>query len=290
MASIGEQIKNARQGKGMTQDDLAEKLHVTRSAVANWEQSRRLPDAETMLRLSSVLEYSFESSGPIQAAETAADGDAAETAAEGKTAAGAEQPAEAAEPAAAEHAGQEAQKAAKPSRGKLYAIIGVALVAVALLVWLVIVPMLKPAAPAPVAYQSVDGTVYTMEQFAKAADNDPSKAYLLATTTLGTMQAEERTLWTFTFDFKETNGIGVTIDTVEAVIFGVPPHENLQFVTDKKAMEEGGKEYVLPANCESWTYDGALPVQDTMYGIGLLLSCTDENGASLRFPAFIRFQ
>ena len=73
MASIGEQIKNARQGKGMTQDDLAEKLHVTRSAVANWEQSRRLPDAETMLRLSSVLEYSFESSGPIRAAETAAD-------------------------------------------------------------------------------------------------------------------------------------------------------------------------------------------------------------------------
>ena len=37
MASIGEQIREARKTKGLTQDALAEALNVSRSTVANWE-------------------------------------------------------------------------------------------------------------------------------------------------------------------------------------------------------------------------------------------------------------
>lgn len=38
--SIGEIIKNARLKKGMTQDELAEKVGVKKSAVAKWENGR----------------------------------------------------------------------------------------------------------------------------------------------------------------------------------------------------------------------------------------------------------
>lgn len=37
MSNIGKNISKYRREKGMTQDQLAEKLHVTRQAVSNWE-------------------------------------------------------------------------------------------------------------------------------------------------------------------------------------------------------------------------------------------------------------
>ena len=60
MASIGEQIREARKTKGLTQDALAEALNVSRSTVANWESERRIPDGEMLLQLSKALDYSFE--------------------------------------------------------------------------------------------------------------------------------------------------------------------------------------------------------------------------------------
>ena len=60
MTTLGEQIIAARKKNQLTQDQLAARMNVSRSAVANWETDRRTPDAETLLRLSQVLEYSFE--------------------------------------------------------------------------------------------------------------------------------------------------------------------------------------------------------------------------------------
>ena len=36
--TIGSNIKKLRTGQGMTQDQLAEKLFVTRQTVSNWER------------------------------------------------------------------------------------------------------------------------------------------------------------------------------------------------------------------------------------------------------------
>ena len=38
MSVIGKNMKKIRSEKGMTQEELAEQLHVTRQAVSNWEQ------------------------------------------------------------------------------------------------------------------------------------------------------------------------------------------------------------------------------------------------------------
>ncbi|MBE5778535.1 MAG: helix-turn-helix domain-containing protein [Clostridiales bacterium] len=64
MATIGEQIKEARKAKGMTQEALASLLNMSRQGVSHWESGRTLPDAETLLRLSGILDYQFESETP----------------------------------------------------------------------------------------------------------------------------------------------------------------------------------------------------------------------------------
>ena len=48
-------LKRLRTEKGFSQQALAEKLYVTRSTVARWENGYRLPDAVMLSRLSEVL-------------------------------------------------------------------------------------------------------------------------------------------------------------------------------------------------------------------------------------------
>ena len=49
-------MKKLRTEKGLSQRELAERIFVTRSAVARWENGNRLPDAAMITRLANVLE------------------------------------------------------------------------------------------------------------------------------------------------------------------------------------------------------------------------------------------
>ena len=49
-------LKRLRTEKGLLQQELADKLFVTRSTIARWETGSRLPDAAMISRLSDVLE------------------------------------------------------------------------------------------------------------------------------------------------------------------------------------------------------------------------------------------
>ena len=56
MRDIGKNIKLLRQMKNMTQDELAEKLFVTRQTVSNYEIGRTRPDIEMLTKMAEVLE------------------------------------------------------------------------------------------------------------------------------------------------------------------------------------------------------------------------------------------
>lgn len=56
MRDIGKNIKTVRQGRGMTQDALAETLYVTRQTISNYENGRSRPDLDMLLRIAEVLE------------------------------------------------------------------------------------------------------------------------------------------------------------------------------------------------------------------------------------------
>lgn len=48
-------LKKLRTEKELTQQELADKINISRSAVARWENGSRLPDAAILLRLSGIL-------------------------------------------------------------------------------------------------------------------------------------------------------------------------------------------------------------------------------------------
>ena len=56
MANIAKNIRRLRTAQNMTQDQLAEALHVTRQTVSNYETGRSRPDADTLVLLAQVLE------------------------------------------------------------------------------------------------------------------------------------------------------------------------------------------------------------------------------------------
>ena len=55
MTKVSKNIKKARQKQGLTQDALAEQLHVTRQTVSSWETGRTQPDLEMLLQLCEAL-------------------------------------------------------------------------------------------------------------------------------------------------------------------------------------------------------------------------------------------
>ena len=56
--TMGEKIKEARKQCALSQEQLAEKMNVSRSAVAKWETDKGLPDLENLKQLSSFLNVS----------------------------------------------------------------------------------------------------------------------------------------------------------------------------------------------------------------------------------------
>ena len=60
MVEFGEQLRRAREAKGMTQQSLAEQLYVTRQSVSRWECGDRYPDLLTTTKIAQILEVSLD--------------------------------------------------------------------------------------------------------------------------------------------------------------------------------------------------------------------------------------
>ena len=56
MADVGKNIRKFRTKRHMTQDDLAERLFVSRQTVSNYETGKSNPDLDTLLKIAEVLE------------------------------------------------------------------------------------------------------------------------------------------------------------------------------------------------------------------------------------------
>ncbi len=58
--NIGEKIKDCRMKAGLSQEQLAEKLHVSRQAVTKWENGRGIPDIANLIALSDEFDMSLD--------------------------------------------------------------------------------------------------------------------------------------------------------------------------------------------------------------------------------------
>lgn len=55
LVSLGEFIAMRRKYLRLTQEELAEKVHVSKSAIAKWETDGGIPDRDNLRRLSEIL-------------------------------------------------------------------------------------------------------------------------------------------------------------------------------------------------------------------------------------------
>ena len=57
---IGKQIRKHRTDLGLSQEELADRIYVTRQTVSNWENERSYPDIRSLLLLSGVFGISLD--------------------------------------------------------------------------------------------------------------------------------------------------------------------------------------------------------------------------------------
>ncbi len=53
---LNENIKSLRKSRGLSQEELAIKLHVVRQTISKWEQGLSVPDADMLVALSEAFE------------------------------------------------------------------------------------------------------------------------------------------------------------------------------------------------------------------------------------------
>lgn len=60
MTKFAEQLKHFRSQKGLSQDDLAEKIFLSRQAISRWENGETAPDLDTLVKLASIFEVTLD--------------------------------------------------------------------------------------------------------------------------------------------------------------------------------------------------------------------------------------
>lgn len=57
---LGGRIREARERRNLSQDELAEKMGISRQAISKWETGKSYPDIETILKLSNIFNLSLD--------------------------------------------------------------------------------------------------------------------------------------------------------------------------------------------------------------------------------------
>ena len=57
---LGKRIKDLRSAHNWNQDELAEKMFVSRQTISNWENEKSYPDIQSILLLSNLFEISLD--------------------------------------------------------------------------------------------------------------------------------------------------------------------------------------------------------------------------------------
>lgn len=61
MNKCGEQITYLREQHGLTQEELANKLGISRSALSHYEKNRREPEFKTLIDIADLFNVSIDS-------------------------------------------------------------------------------------------------------------------------------------------------------------------------------------------------------------------------------------
>ena len=57
---IGKKLKDARMSSGLTQENVAEEINVSRQTISNWENEKSYPDIISAIKLSNLYSISLD--------------------------------------------------------------------------------------------------------------------------------------------------------------------------------------------------------------------------------------
>ena len=55
---LQDNIRSLRKARGFSQEEVAQRLHITRQTLSKWENGLSVPDAQLLLKLAEILEVS----------------------------------------------------------------------------------------------------------------------------------------------------------------------------------------------------------------------------------------
>ena len=262
MNNLGQKIRQARRAKGLTQEQLADAMHVSRQTISHWENNRTLPDYLLLCELAKILEtdvVAFLQELP----------------------AGQDEP----EPEAAQALPAAEEPLPDPAPGKRRLTLGQMLLMAAMLVVLLVgtgtVVCLRTT-PEPSGY-----TVAWFTEQPPAAEN---AAFLHTYSLEAPIQARQRRpdatpMYQFSIYIREENGVGCTMDSITLVYFS----GDRVLVVDALAQEDfiklGLVTPYLAGNHIRRINMGMPAGEDT--GIGIHITATDDNGNTLESRCYL---
>jgi len=274
MPQFADQLTAARKAKGLTQEQLARAVHISRSRVSRWETGDAVPDLNMIRLLAEVLEVDF--FALMDKAEPAQE----EAPAPAEESSVPEEPEE--EPAA--EAEQQPAPENKPAAQKRWipaAIGGVMVLAVLLLL------LLLPGKKAPaVVYEP-----YTKEWYQQEVTPVKNQAHVMVKPQSNPTKAirfEEFSTgvgWFYSFDCYETNGVPFTVTKITQTVFNANGQDHSEF-TGNQVIDIMRNPTLSTEREFPYTWTGGFPLQKVS-GVGLALEGVDANGNELLFRGYV---
>lgn len=271
---IGDQIREARNRLGMSQDDLAERIHVSRGKISHWETGLRPPKAEEIRELEEVLQCKFE----IEQEQAQSP--------EGQTAESADSPDET---ASAEKKSVFHALLQKNVPAWLCAAIAGGIFAVMLVIMLCTTSNLKKqinALTQPVI------SPYSLAWFQEPDVPEEGKAFIRISSDQNPVMAQpnpdggDRNIWYYQLSFIEQNGIPFTITELITQPFnGDYPKEAI--IENEEWLSSAWGDNIIPANGIQYLGSG-MPVQ-AITQMGILIKGVDANRNELEFRGIVDF-
>lgn len=261
--SPGLKLRQVRKAKGWTQEQLAEKLYVSRQTISNWENDRSRMDLSTLKQVGEVLEIDM-ASFLMNVTDPASEN------------------------SLAAEASRLEEHTIKPSapNAKRFRIIGISVLLVVLISMSLIMVFRNDKAPAA-------GSLYTKEWFAQDQSTSQESAYLHLYTRDPILQATRATpsstpMWHYNVYLRETNGIGLTVESITFVTHKRDGSMIIDTRTDGAIMDLIGMCYI-GANEYRWIYRSQ-PADSLTLGIGCVFEGIDNNQNEFCFRLFIPFE
>ena len=260
MSAFSDSLASARKAAGMTQEELAFAIGVTRVTISSWERGLTQPDTESLRRLSEALNRDFLHESGTENTESAPP------------------------------AGSKRRR--RKTHWVTVAISCAILVVLAVCCFAVILPAVRrhrALAKLPPAVKAAAADLllpepekYTASWFKQGNVRAEGEPWLEFDPSVALdLENHSEPFWHYALDFQEATGLPFTLDYVNEYIFWAEDEYHLETVPAASVWRDDE----APAR---WEYAGGMPVQDILCS-GFLVVGRDAAGNRIAFRSCVDF-